>query len=234
MLSVKAYVEPILAYLPKGIPHHTDHGLRHSNNLLRLLVDFTKNFPGFVASQEEKLLLYLAIHLHDVGCILGRFQHNKKSIKLLRHRRFSFLEDRVGKDLLACLNFVILSHSSDYDLSRVPRQPIHSNVRLRLICAIFRLLDECDISSARISKALYDILTTYSKLNPKSLPFWEAHLNILTVIFRENDIIIGTGNLTKTRALIGPLRNKLKKINIVFEEEGFPRLNLNVVKLRFR
>lgn len=232
MLKVKALVRPILNSLPRAIPDYTDHGTIHSDNLMNLLCNFLGNFDTFPFSQEEKLLLCLCVHLHDIGCILGRADHNKKSVKLLKHRRFSFLEDMVGDDLLACLKYMVLSHSSDYDLESIPREPIHANVRHRLICAVFRLLDGCELSSARTKRVLYEILKTYKKIKPEDAKYWEAHLSTLSVVFNGNTIFVMSKNLRKTRTLIKHLRKDLKEINRVFEEEGFPQLNIEYYKFR--
>lgn len=184
----------------------------------------------FSFSQEEKLLLCLAIHLHDVGCLLGRTNHNKKSVKLMEHKRFSFLEDMIGDDLLTCLKYMVISHSSDYDLESIPREPAHARVRLRLLCAIFRLLDGCELSSARTKRVLYEILKTYSRIKPEANKYWEAHLSISSVVFSDNMIFVDSKNLRKTRRLTKHLKRDLKIINKVFREENFPELTVQIIK----
>ncbi len=83
------------------------------------------------------------------------------------------------------LNFLLIikSHSSWYDLANIPTRPIHSKVNLLKVCAVFRLLDGCDLSSERI-KVVYEILEKYRLLSDEtSKKFWEAHLEIVSVVF---------------------------------------------------
>jgi exopolyphosphatase/pppGpp-phosphohydrolase len=200
-----------------------------------LLINFRDNFANhFSLSQEEKLLLCLAIYLHDIGCILGREKHSEKSSKLLRRKEFTFLSGIIGDDMLKCLEYIILYHSSDYDLTCIPREPLHYRVRLRLLCAIFRLLDGCELTSARTKRVLYEILKTYKKIKPKAKKFWEAHLSIVSLVFKGNDIVVDCKNIVKARVLIKHFQEELDKVNKIFKEEGFPQLNLRVKRFRLR
>lgn len=234
VLYTKGYVEHILSFLPISIHDFTDHGMLHSNNLLKLFVRFTKRVSGFSFSQEEKLLICLAIYVHDVGCIIGRPEHNKKSAKLImKHTSFSYLQSQIGSDLLNCLKCIVLSHSSDYDLQRIQKEPIHDKVNLRAVCALFRLLDGCEISSARVSKPLYDILTSYNKIKRQHRKYWDAHISIISLVFRNNRIIIDSNNLSKTRLVSNHLKKDLREINRIFEEENLPQLTVELLRQRF-
>ena len=234
ILYTRGYVEHILNFLPISIHDFTDHGMLHSNNLLKLFVRFARNIRGFSFSQEEKLLICLAIYVHDVGCIIGRSEHNKKSAKLImKHSSISNLQSQIGSDLLNCLKCVTLSHSGTYDLQKIQKEPIHDEVNLRVICAVFRLLDECEISSARVSKPLYDILTSYSKIKSEHRKYWDAHISIISLVFRGKKIIIDSDNLGKTRLLSNHLKKNLQQINRIFQEEHLPQLTVELVRQKF-
>jgi|GEM_PF-4499157 exopolyphosphatase/pppGpp-phosphohydrolase len=199
---------------------------------MKLLCNFQENFSDVNFSQEEKLLLCLAALLHDLGCILGRQDHAKKSIKILEHERFGFVQDMIGDDLLTCLKYIILSHPSSYDLNELPINPIHADVRLNLICAIFKLLDECELSSARVTHMLYDILKTFSKIRNNAVKYWEAHINIISVVFKNNVIYIGSKNPEKTKMLTDHFKKELRKVNKIFLKENFPMLHVKIWKMR--
>jgi len=230
---VRSFVEPLLFYIPRAIPHYTDHGIIHSRNLLRLLSNFIENFRAVrTFSEEEKLLLCQAVWLHDVGCLLGREHHNENSLKILKHNRFTFLEDALGKDLFTCLKYVIVSHSSTYNLRKIPKEPIHHKVNLRLICAVFRLLDGCDVTFSRSRPVLFEILRTYNLIDDKSVPIWEAHINIFSVTFKNNHIFIDYEDPKKSKISIEHLKKDLNEINKIFEKEEFPQLDIKEVFLK--
>jgi hypothetical protein len=236
--QLKGYVTPILSFIPREMPDYTDHGLRHSNNILAHLSRFRTNlgvlFPTFSFTEEELFLLCLATYLHDIGCIVDRKGHNNESGKLLTdHPTFCFLSDWIGADLLPCLNLIVRAHSSSFDLSKISREPLHEKVRLRLMCAIFRLLDGCEISAARVSKTLYEILTSKKKIKKKGRKFWDAHLSIYDLYFKGNDIIVECQDLAKAKFLTDHLVEDLVQINKVFSEENFPSFSVKIVTLNF-
>jgi hypothetical protein len=231
-------VTPILNFIPRSIPQFTDHGILHSNNILRLLAKFqenqTKTLTSFSFTKDELFLLSLATYLHDIGCIIDRTDHNRKSGKLLlEHPAFFFLNDKIGKDLLKCLNLIIIAHSSNFELEAISTEPLHATVRVRLMAAIFRLLDACEISAARVSKVLYDILTTNGQMKPEEIKYWEAHFSICDLFFKGNDIVLDCDDLAKAGLIIDHLRKDLFPINRVFSQENFLTFNLRVVSMQY-
>lgn len=231
VLEVRKVVEPILSFLPRSIPHFTDHGIRHSNNLLRLLIRYINNFTSIELREEEKFLLALAIHIHDVGCIIGRSKHGKKSKKLIQeHPSFCLLKEIVEPDLLNCLALIISAHTNDFDLQKIKAAPFNVNVRHKFVCTLFRLLDACEITSARISPTLYSILRSYNKIKLSSIKHWESSLSIGSLVFSGNDIVIRYSNRRKASLQTKHLKEDLKKINLSFKTDNFPELNITLVK----
>jgi len=215
-------MRPLLHYMPRGIPEYTDHGVLHSQNLMTLLCGFVQNWAGEPFTNEERYLLSLAVWLHDVGCLLGRERHNEKSVNLLRHPRFSYIDSLLSGDLQSCLKYIIISHVTDYDLKEVPKKPIHEKVRLRLVCATFRLVDGCDITDARTKPVLYDILKTYSLLEEGSIKYWESHLSTIGTVFQGNAIYVTyrKGKRKESEMLVSHLKKDLRRLNRVFEKYG--------------
>ncbi len=238
ILELSTYVTPILNFIPQTIPNYTDHGTRHSLNILANILKFKKNltqvFPSFSFSQEELFLLALSAYVHDIGCIVGRKEHNKHSARLLTEDScFSFLHDKIGADLLGCLKLTVLAHSSDFNLNKLSKERSIENVRLRLICAIFRLMDACEVSAARISKTLYDILVRNGKLKHPNTEFWEGHLSIIDLFFEKQNIVIACDDASKPIETIKHLEEDLVAINKVFEGEKFPLFKLKVINLGY-
>lgn len=215
-------IRPLLHYLPRGIPRYTDHGVLHSQNLMRLLSNFLSNWTSTPFSDEEKYLLCLSVWLHDIGCLLGRKKHNEKSVKLLEHQRFSFIDGLLDGALQSCLKYIIVSHSTDYDLERIPKDPIDPNVRLRLTCATFRLIDGCDITDARTKPILYDILTSYSLLGKENFENWRCHLSTIGAVFKGSNIYITyrRGKRRQAETLLRHLKTDLKSLNGIFGKYG--------------
>jgi hypothetical protein len=238
ILELSAYVTPILSFIPRSIPKYTDHGVRHSNNILNLLDKFRGNlstiFPSFSFSKEELFLLAISAYLHDIGCIVQRRNHNRESARLLTEdASFSHLQDKLGADLLKCLKLISLSHSSNFDLCGISKEKLHQKVRLRLICAIFRLLDACEISATRTSKTLFDILTRNNKISKGESKYWEGHLSIIGLFFENNEIILDCEDKEKPASIIKHLQKDLNDINKVFAEEKFPTFTIKVVQMGF-
>lgn len=233
VLEVEAIAKRILSFLPRSLQEYPEHGVAHSENLFGLFQNFLDNFGQNIFSEEEKLLICLAIWLHDIGCILGRERHSENSVRLLREiKEFRSLGARIGDSLFECLKYVIMSHSSWYDLSNIPTHPIHPKVNLLKVCAVFRLLDGCDLSSERI-KVIYEILEKYGLLSENSKKFWKAHLEIVSVIFRDNTVIINCKNQGSAEPLIKHFKDELDKINNAFHKANLPKLEVEIVELDF-
>jgi len=233
VMEVEVIARRILSYIPRGIKDYPEHGVVHSENLLLLFKNFLNNFSksdlNFHFTYSEKLLICLSIWLHDIGCIFGRERHSENSVKLLEEiDEFKHLKNRIGASLFECLKYIIISHSSWYDFSKLPRNTIDPGVDLLKTCAVFRLLDACDLSSERV-KVIYDILKKYGLLNQKSRIYWEAHLNIISVVFDNDVIIINCRNKESTEQLIKHFEEELESVNSIFCEIGMPKLKLHVV-----
>jgi hypothetical protein len=233
--DLKWYVTPILNFIPRTIPEYTDHGVRHSENILQLLVEFKQNLantlPSFSFSKQELFLLALSACVHDIGCIIERPKHNLESARLLtKDPSFSNLPDKLGGDLLKCLELIVMAHSSNFtDLAAIRKGKINNKVNVRLMCAIFRLLDGCEISSARISSCLYAILIKNGLMKEEEeAKFWESHLNIIGLYFEGNRIVIDCEDTSKADLIISHLKDDLEKINEVFTDEGFPAFTVEV------
>jgi len=205
-----------------NLKEYTDHGIKHCENIEDYLHSFIKT--GHVdLTDDEKLLIGLAIWTHDLGNILDRDIHEKISVELLTESiAYSSLEDSIGAQLFKALQIVILSHRSDFDLQTISEVPIHTNVNLKIVCAVFRLLDGCDITKARISNALYEVLKKYSPLSTCSEDNWESHKNIIGVMFLDKKIIIIIKDYQKAKLLTNDFIENLDIINEVFEENGIP------------
>ncbi|MGE5556721.1 MAG: hypothetical protein ACM3UY_10780 [Methanocella sp.] len=231
-----SFVRQVLGFLPRAVPDYTDHGIQHSLNLMTIFNNYSLNISklGYTFTEQENYLLTLAIWIHDIGLLITKEEekskHNENSIKVMESHEFTMLEDILGKDVFRCLKYVVKFHSSHTDLNLVPKHEIIPNVRLRLICAVFRLLDGCDITSARTTRVLYNLLAANGLLKADSIPFWKAHLSISSAVFQGNDLIVDCDNLEDAKLLTSHLEKDLVPINKILSEEKFPEFKFSVVQ----
>jgi uncharacterized UPF0160 family protein len=231
------FVKQILNYLPRAIPDYTDHGVQHSNNLMKIFSNFLSNqkdhFEKAFLTEEERWVICLAIWLHDIGVLVTKQEekdkHNENSVEILDRPEFEFLKSQLGKDIVKCLKFVIKNHSSKCDLNAITKDPIHPKIRLRLICAIFRLIDGCDVTSARTKPVLYKLLRAYDLLNQDSVEYWEAHLTISSAVFKKEEIIIDCDDPTTAKKLTDHLEKEINRINLILNQERFPEFTVKIV-----
>lgn len=224
---------PLLYYLPRATKDFTDHAIIHSYNLLRILcelrpvLDLTKTL-----TEEERYVLCLSIFLHDLGCLIDRARHNEFSAKILDVEGFDRFEYEIGSDLWTCVKYVSISHSSTYEFSDLPLHPINPNVRLNLICALFRMVDGCDLTQTRANPMLYKILMRYDPLDIKSQTIWKAHFNIKGVVFEKHGrsvlILISSKRSATTNVLTDHLKDDLVKINQILGQYKFPEFKVDV------
>lgn len=233
---VASFVQQLLNFLPRAIPDYTDHGVQHSNNLMNSFSNFLTNLKNSTAAQlteKEKWLICLTIWLHDIGVLITqqpkKKEHNDNSVKLLERSEFAFLRGMLGDDIVQCLKFVIKYHSSHENMDDIPKDVVCADIRLRLCCAIFRLLDGCDITSKRTHPILYKLLKAYHLIDPDNAKYWEAHLGISSAVFQKNKIVIDCNRRTNHALLTNHLSGDLKNINTILKEEAFPEFDLAIV-----
>ena len=227
--QIESISKKILYHIPMTLGEFSDHGVGHAGNIFKYFINFLNNFKDFPLTEEERYIICLAIWTHDLGNIIDRIVHEEHSINILeKNDAFLHIDETLGKDIVECLKFIIRSHRSKFDLVSMKDMEIHQNIRLKLICSIFRLLDNCDITASRISLALYSILNEHFPMKQDSVPYWEAHKSIISVVLSEQKIVIVYENYKIAKILIDDLEKNLAVINKVFEEFGFPVLETDL------
>lgn len=232
---VVTFVQQILHFLPRAVPDYTDHGVKHSNNLMRLFANFLNNLRtlGSELTEKERWVVCLSIWVHDIGVLItkqeNKKEHNDNTVKLLKRKELDMLKDFLGDDVVNCLKHTAKYHSSHTNLEAILTDPICHDVRLPLVCAVFRLLDGCDITSARVSLCLYNLLKAYNLIDPQNMEFWDAHLSISSAVFKGRKIVIDCKRGKKHECLTKHLTADLNKINKIFEREEHPQYEITIV-----
>ena len=131
-------------------------------------------------------------------------------------------------DVLECVKYVAISHASKYRFERLPKHQIHPQIRLPLICALFRLIDGCDLSPARANSVLYEILMAFDPLNDESKDVWNAHFAIAAVVFNNHRVVVSSRDRLLSSRLTDHLQQDLEHINEILQSYHFPSFSVNV------
>lgn len=204
-----------LKFIPRSIPDYPSHGVDHSQNIIDLLNRFVEAWH-IDLTEKETYLLYLGAWVHDIGCIIDRDNHNEKSADIINKTPFflSFLE----KDIITLLQYIVKAHSSSYSIETIPKDCL--DVRLQLICSIFRLMDACEIESSKCPKEVYEFIK--NSIDSKSNKYWIAHMNICGVTFKIPEIIVVVDDLDKSEILIKHLEKEVNSILDIFNDYKIP------------
>lgn len=220
LITISKYSEGFLRFISRTIQNYPSHGIDHSVNIIRLINDFTDKWE-IELNADERFILYAAAWLHDIGCIRNRDHHNLLSVKiLLKNEGITNAINDMDNDMLHSLKVVIESHSSSYDINTVPLN--RGTVRLRLICAIFRLLDGCEITNVKcpgpvFEEIMEDLRNSDGTVDTEAVEFWEGHMNIKYIGFSKPNIEIMINDPQKTRKIIDRLKKEIGSIQHIFQ-----------------
>lgn len=233
---VKLVASEILPHVHsfEDMEFYTNHGISHSERVLGYIVKFSELYKNSITplSEPEMAILDCACWLHDIGCILQREKHAKHSVEIIR------LLKKKGLLNLGVIEqhveYVVLAHSGDLiKLDEVeellPVSGFNDKVRLRFLCALFKLADKCDITSLRAPRTVYEILKM--KNMPTTSDHWWVGLdNIISVeLLPEQGLIrIHMGNWDDTN-ILNSLKDTLKISKDVLEINGFPCTKLEAI-----
>lgn len=133
----------------------------------------------------------------------------------------------IGQIFYKALECVIIAHSNSYDLSRLPTDST-SEIRLKLICSIFRLADGCDISVNRIKKLLLEVLVEEKQLDEEIKSIWKSHLAIENIVIKGTMLIAKVYDCDEAKYCLDHLREDLSLINAFLSKNKFPVFELKI------
>jgi hypothetical protein len=227
--EIEYHIDPILSWIPAVLPNYTDHGKLHTYNLLDNILKVLNQYPIKLEELEKKLLIVSAF-LHDIGCILGRENHNFNSIKILNKYYKKWLIDEYSNLTIGeynCIEQIIVSHSKKFDFNNIIDYP-DTKIRLQLLCAIFRLCDALDYNSRRINNILYDVLINENILDEESNKIWLSHKSIQNIEIKETEIIIWINNFENPYYCVENLRDELEEINKLLKNNDCDQFKLTI------
>jgi hypothetical protein len=212
---IQSYSEQFLTFIHRNIRDYSSHGPDHTLHIIANLNEFVPNW-GITLSQDEALLLYLSAWVHDIGCIKDREHHHEVSAALLLGKKN--IVESLGERYTTCMKYVILAHRARYQIESVPE--VYEGVRLRLICAIFRLMDACEICYKKCPEDVFNVISR--SLRGKSRTIWIGHMNILSLKYRNPNIVILVNEQDKCQFIIDDLKTEIGTIAETFQNNGLP------------
>lgn len=206
---VQYFAEKFLRFVPRSIPNYPSHGSDHSKNIIILLDRFLENW-SIDLTEKETYLLYLAAWLHDVGIIINRDGHNEHSANIIN--KSSYLYNQLGSEIQTLVGIVAKSHSKKFRIETVSEEICE--VRLQLICSIFRIIDACEVTSDKCPTEVYECIK--DELDDENEEFWQGHMSIIGITYRKPNIIFSVTDTEKCVLLITRLKEEIDSVKQIF------------------
>lgn len=221
--------------------HFTNHGFQYSEAVKGYIMTIIKICEEceINLNEAEENILMCACWLHDLGRILENNDdkdsedHAMNSVKIIKklsekgHLNLGSIKEEVI--------WVVATHNSKgtirlEDVEDIrPITGFDGKVRLRFLCCLFKIADECDLDQRRAPKSVYDILE--DQLPQESKDFWLRHRNVITVepSLCEKKIIIHM-NDPKEEKIAESLKSTLiePRIQTTLQEYGFPLIDCDI------
>ena len=234
--TVKHMAFLILPKINAYFPTYTDHGVIHSENVLKI-IDTILSVNYKKLTEEELFCLYCAAWLHDIGMIGDvdprlmtdyyrekiRNEHHIRSFNIIKDEKEKFGLDERLSDIIG---WICRAHSSKFEeWEELQRLEEKLNVRLCTLAAILRLADELDLTPERAGRA-------WSERTPparESSIHFDKHLSVKEVKVKGDTIIVILYRLGTSydEAMKEEIRKK------IFEELEYLKGHLEKIGLRF-
>ena len=197
-VKVREFVDTLLSrQLPNGMQavltdeaFYTDHGLNHIRSVVSRLGVLNALLPQHLVERECFLLL-VAAYCHDVGMLLGRHAGESQSeTRAFHHERSAELvREFAEKGHIELDNFelpvveaIVKAHRIvDLDQIREEHRILGVPIRTRLLAALLRVADACDIDHSRAPESVFNFFEDI--IPPLSRDHWARHQIVSDVEF---------------------------------------------------
>lgn len=238
--------QSIKARLP--IPYYTDHGEGHSIRIISKLNKLIKESMLELTNYEIFFLLVSA-WCHDLGMFLGRRvgEHPEDTRKVHHLRSGEVIEKFKDKlDLnkfeLPIVRDICIAHR-EVSLNELTRKRWIGDdcVRLRLLAALLRIADACDLDYRRAPEAIFsyyrDFIPEISQIH------WKKHFPISSVYYlrEQSSVVLSVRFTTDLRIFVEQnkishlVKNELQEeLNSVREVFGYPSHSVGIFRVQIQ
>jgi len=237
ILEIEQIATTILPYVhsTREMKYYTNHARDHSEKLLAYVDEIISicDLSEINLNEVEKSILKCSCWLHDLGCIYDRENHADESIKVIeilcekRHIDLKAIKEEV--------EIVVQTHSTkglsklDYVDFERKIEGYPNVIRLKLLCVLFKIADECHIDRLRAPEPLFDLLK--NEMPEESKNWWVGHEFVTSSNFsfekKKVIVILDTMGDTKiVKSLDDTLKNE--KIIEVLRKYKFPCTELEI------
>jgi predicted DNA-binding transcriptional regulator len=205
-VTVRTFVNLILSrQIPDSIQvvathseFFTDHGTPHVERVISKLNSLSELVPDG-PNEREQFFLLIGAYFHDLGMFLCRLPNEPaRETRLHHHERSADLVDRLVAGNFVNLDqfevsvtkHLVRAHRA-VSLDEVPEEQSieQSTVRTRLLAAMLRIADACDMDHTRAPEAVFRFL--YDAIPSSSRQYWRQHQIVAAVNFsREHAAIV--------------------------------------------
>lgn len=172
----------------KAILYLNNHGEEHIEQVIQRAENIVYNFKGKSLTEFEVFILLCAIHIHDIGNVLGRKEHERNLNQIFDGHVKDIITDtperRVIKSIAMSHGGKNMDGSKD-TISRLNQTEdlLGEKIRPRLLAAILRLADELADDSTRKSTGALEL----GIVGEVSLIFQEYSRVLHTVKIEKNE-----------------------------------------------
>lgn len=244
---VRTFVNRILSHqIPESLQvvathteFFTDHGTSHVERVIAKLESLSALVPGGL-NEREQFFLLTGSYCHDLGMFLCRLpneaaretraHHNERSADLIE-RLVTGGYVNLDQFEVSVTKHLVRAHRA-VSLDDVPEeQSIEQfTVRMRLLSAMLRIADACDMDHTRAPEAVFRFL--YDTIPSSSRQYWRQHQIVAAVNFNSEhgaiviSVQINGGFVEKfdrmrmTNTLSRELENELASVSNVFRHYG--------------
>ncbi|WP_342648558.1 hypothetical protein [Mucilaginibacter sp. CSA2-8R] len=128
-----------------------DHGPEHISKVILRASQLVKN-SDIILSEYETYILLMSIHIHDVGNILGRVDHEINSLSIIQKFGIHAGHDRIEWECIFEIAEAHGGHPKDKISDLAPDTILDFEVRKPLLAAILKLADELAEDRSRASR----------------------------------------------------------------------------------
>lgn len=214
-VSNDADLRDLLVHVQNIHPNFTSHGPDHSK---AIIANFEKLLPSAIRNKFtplEILILLCSAWLHDIGMadFEGKLakcknEDERRSLSKVIRETHSLSSEKyvtyphnykrllLGAALAEIIGVICKAHVNEYNIMQVKTKwgPIagyeeYGEVRVRLLAALLRLADACDLGYKRVKEVLKTVYNIQEKY-VESIPHIDGALLITGVVVRGRSIIV--------------------------------------------